>query len=153
MYLSHKLEPYQVYNIRGIDCVPAIIDGVVIPDYVVSFNGDLWSLKFGKMKKKAWSISGKKKYPQTTLRIGRTDKSIDMHRLVCFSFHKPPAPAGVSKQDWDITPDSVKALLCISYQVNHIDHVHANYHPSNLEWATVKENSQAWQSHKVKHGL
>ena len=44
-------------NINGQDCKPLTIKGVVIPDYAVDPNGDIWSSKKGSWKKKKPTIT------------------------------------------------------------------------------------------------
>jgi hypothetical protein len=134
---------------------PVIVDGQVIPDYFVCRNGDIWSTKRGDyLRKLSVKVSGDPSkslcpYPKVAISInGKSHKKL-AHRVVCETLHKFPVPFGVTKSEWKQTPDSVKALLRGGYQVNHIDHDVKNYHPSNLEWVTVKQNAQKREEHRV----
>jgi len=129
---------------------PVIVDGQVIPDYFVCRNGDIWSTKRGDyLRKLVVKASGNCPYPKVALNINGKSHTKMAHRVVCETWHKFPVPIGVTKSEWKQTPDSVKALLRGGYQVNHIDHVVENYHPSNLEWVTVKQNAQKREEHRV----
>lgn len=126
---------------------PVTINGVVIPKYWIDAEGNIWSSKNNKMSKLKPVVSGKSPYPSVGLYNNSKIKRIAVHRLVCEAYHKFPVPAGVSKTEWAQTPDSVKKLMSTLYQVNHIDHDHLNFHPSNLEWVTAQENQQKYQKH------
>jgi hypothetical protein len=131
-----------------------VVDGVQFSDYMVDRLGNIWSLKGKDPIILKPNISGKSaKYPKVTLCSNGDRKTVFVHRLVCSAWHNFPTPNGINARAWKRTPSEVKSLLTSLFQVNHIDHNHKNFHPSNLEWVTVKENSQAWQSHKAKHGL
>lgn len=129
---------------------PAIVDGSVVKDYFVCPEGNVWSCKRVNWRKLSPTVSGKSAYPKVKLSILGKMKTLYSHRVACESFHKFPTPEGVTKAEWKITPDKVKRLLGSLYQVNHIDHDHANFHPSNLEWVTVKQNSGKYQEHRTK---
>ena len=79
-----------------------------------------------------------------------------VHRLVCETYHKKPMPKELQNLNWNCVPDKERKILqdfvthADRYQVNHIDHNHNNFHPSNLEWVTIKENQQKYQEHKLK---
>jgi hypothetical protein len=129
---------------------PVVVNGNIVEDYFVSPDGEVWSTKGVNIKKLSKAKpSGKRKYPMVSIRINGRSKSIDVHRLVCASYHKFPKPNGITHAEWKSTPDKVQNLLKSLYQVNHIDHNHSNHHPSNLEWVTVKENSKKYQQHRV----
>lgn len=127
---------------------PVVVDGIIIEDYWVSPEGDIWSTKQLNPKKlKPGNTKTQNNYPKVSLSKNNKAKTYLVHRLVCETYHKFTVPNGVTKQEWKMTPESVKQLLTRLYQVNHIDHDHYNHHPSNLEWVTVKENSKKYQEH------
>jgi hypothetical protein len=128
---------------------PVILDGVIVPDYWVSPEGDIWSTK-AKKPKALKSHCAKKNYPQIVLSINGKTTSQLVHKLVCLAYHKFTKPDDVTKADWLVTPNSVKKLVQSLYQVNHKDHDHHNHHPSNLEWVTVKQNSKKYQEHRER---
>jgi hypothetical protein len=136
---------------------PVIIDQKIIKDYFVSPDGEIWSAKGGTVKQLLGSVSGTKRYPKVRIIIDGvrgTDnyvrRSVSIHRIVCESFHPFPVPETVKAKVWKTTDESVKNLVKSLYQVNHIDHDHQNYHPSNLEWVTVKQNSKKYQEHRAR---
>jgi hypothetical protein len=132
-------------------CKPVIVDGNIIEDYWVLPDGNILSTKQDKPKTlRPGNTKTQNNYPKVVLCSNGVSKSYYVHRIVCEAYHKFPIPAGVTKTEWEQTPESVKHLLARSYQVNHIDHDHNNYHPSNLEWVSVKENSSKFQSHRKK---
>jgi len=73
--------------------------------------------------------------------------TINVHILACETLKPCPRPRGVSEKEWRTTPNTVKKACRDLWQVNHIDHDKQNHHPSNLEWTTAKENSQAAVAH------
>jgi|APGre2960657373_1045057.scaffolds.fasta_scaffold58188_2 hypothetical protein len=136
--------------ICGEKCKPAIVDGQVIQDYWVDEDGNIWSTKRKQPKQLSPDNgSSNSKYPGVVLMIDGIRKSIDVHRVICSTFHKFPVPNGITKKEWNLTPQSVRDLLNTLFQVNHIDHNTKNHHPSNLEWVTVKQNSSKYQKHRI----
>jgi hypothetical protein len=127
-----------------------IVDGKVAKDYWVDFDGVSWSTKSGVFKKLSFFIT--EKYPKTVIRIDNKDKNIYAHRVVCETLHPFPIPEGIPLKDWKRTPVIVRDLLKRQFQVNHIDHDHKNYHPSNLEWVSTKANSRKYQNHRKNNG-
>jgi hypothetical protein len=127
---------------------PVVVDFEIIPEYFVSPNGDIWSTK-GKTPRKLrpGNTKTQNNYPKVVLCSNGVSKSYYVHRIVCTAYHKFPKPESVTKEEWNATPESVKKLVELMYQVNHIDHDHYNHHPSNLEWVTVKENNKKYQDH------
>ena len=135
---------------------PVIVDQKIVRDYFVSPEGEIWSARCGTVKQLIGSVGGNTKYPKVRIVVegvrGQSNyirRNISIHRIVCASFHEFPTPDGVKIKEWKETPESVKKLVQSMYQVNHIDHDHQNYHPSNLEWVTVKQNSKKYQEHRV----
>lgn len=129
--------------------IPAIHNGIQLEDYWVnSVDGTLWSTKTSKMRqiKGSYHLG----YRKTSLTINGKTQSLLLHRIVGCTLIKFPPPNGVTKQDWRITPASVKRVMSNLYLINHIDHNRANYHPKNLEWVTHTENAIASVKHKSK---
>jgi hypothetical protein len=122
---------------------PMVMDGRVLPDYYIDQNGEPWSNKRGSLEPLLPNYN--KKYPTIAPCINGKTVTKSLHRIVCESVHPFSTPNGITKKDWDATPDSVKALMRQSFQVNHIDHDPWNYHPDNLEWTSAKENANAYQ--------
>jgi hypothetical protein len=127
---------------------PVVVNFEIIPEYFVSPDGDIWSTK-GKTPRKLrpGNTKTQNNYPKVVLSSNGVSKSYYVHRIVCTAYHKFPKPESVTKEEWNATPESVKKLVELMYQVNHIDHDHYNHHPSNLEWVTVKENNKKYQDH------
>jgi len=122
---------------------PMVSDGYVLPDYYIDQNGNPWSTKSGRLEPLAPNYT--QKYPTITPSTYGKRSTKLLHRIVCESVHPFSTPKGITKKDWEATPNSVKDLLRASFQVNHIDHDPLNYHPDNLEWVSVKGNSNAYQ--------
>ena len=135
-----------------IKLTPAIVDGKPASNYFVCSNGNLWSTKLGTPRKMNPCISGGKLYPKTVLMINGIRKNIEVHRVVAETLIPFPKPEGISHKEWKETPENIKKMLVGLYQVNHIDHVHDNHHPSNLEWVSPKQNSHAYQKHRKVKG-
>jgi hypothetical protein len=134
-----------------------IYQGNRISGYYVNKYGEIYSNKkegFNPLK----IAKGCKHnpYPKVGLSIEGKSKTLMVHRLVCETFHKKPMPEDLRGLNWNNIPDKERKILqefvthADRYQVNHIDHDHNNFHPSNLEWVTVKENQQKYQEHKLK---
>lgn len=128
---------------------PVKLHGKERAGYYVCPRGDVWSNKRNSLARLATHIGGGNAYPRINIYDNGKCISTYVHRIVCESFHKFPKPEGVSKDDWKNTPESVKNLLNSLYQVNHIDHNHVNYHPTNLEWVTAKQNADKYQEHRT----
>ena len=127
--------------------VPAVVHGDVAKDYFVDPEGNVWSTKQKKPRLLKWHMGGGG-YPTISISEGKTPRTCYVHKIVCETFHKFPIPSGVSKKEWRETPDSVKAHVYKTFEVNHIDHDHENFHPSNLEWVSRMENLFKYQEHK-----
>lgn len=131
---------------------PLVINGTNIPGYFVDANGNVITTKQGRPKIRKPSISGTSPYPKLELTYADgSKKTHGVHRMVCETLIPFPVPSGVKKKEWEQTPASVKAVVMRGYYVNHIDHDKTNYHPSNLEWVTSKENADKYQKH-TKNG-
>jgi hypothetical protein len=136
---------------------PVIFRGEIVPDYYVSVDGDIVSGKRGDLRMLSVSEGCKHNpYPKVGLSINGKSATVMVHRLVCETFHEKPMPEELRGLNWNNIPDKERKIIqefvthADRYQVNHIDHDHNNFHPSNLEWVTVKENQQKYQEHKLK---
>lgn len=95
-------------------------------------------------------------YPFINMTKDGHRKPYNIHRIVASTFHKLDenfVPEGISKESWDVVkrfPDVLKYIYDQALQVNHIDHNRGNYHPSNLEWTTPKQNQKAYQINRLK---
>lgn len=144
--MSVKYEGYKAVVFRG----------EVVPGYFIDKDGNIYSDKKGYLYQ--LSIGGYNDpwnpYPRVGLTIDGKSKTILVHRLVCETYHEKPLPDVLTEKEWNtIDADIRKKLIdhiqhADRYQVNHIDHDHNNYHPSNLEWVTAQENQQKYQEHK-----
>jgi hypothetical protein len=122
-----------------------------VPGYFVQPNGSIFNFKNGKLRYLKYRVSGQVHYPKTDIYIDGEKKSIAIHILVCYTYHrnKKPIPLGVDPKVWAKTPKQVKDAW--PYQVNHIDHNINNYHPDNLEFvSTPLENSIKYQEYRKK---
>lgn len=90
--------------------------------YAVNENGDVFSLRFNKIKKLKQGLRGKNSnmYPFVVFTVGRKDKKFSVHRLVAEAFLDNP---------------------CNYPQVNHKDCNPLNNHKENLDWITNRENA------------
>ena len=59
---------------------------------------------------------------------------------------------GISKEDWDNTPESSKSFIKRQVYVNHKDHNRSNNHIDNLEWISARDNAIAKIDDRVKKG-
>lgn len=123
--------------------------------YWMDNDGYIYSTMQGyRLKKLSINYSGE--YPSISLCIDNTRVSVNVHRLVCETFHKKPLAEILTTREWASIELSVRKKLlnyiqhADRYQVNHIDHDKQNFHPSNLEWVTVKENQQKYQEYRKK---
>jgi hypothetical protein len=125
--------------------IPAMHNGIQLEGYWVHpKDGTIWSTKQNKLK--LINGSNHNGYRRNKFVMKDGNFNILLHRIVACTLI-PFAPSGVTKKDWSITPQSIKDLIMSQWLINHIDHNRANYHPSNLEWATHTENANA----SVKH--
>jgi hypothetical protein len=116
-------------------------------------TGDIYSSKLSDIwKKRKTCVSGKSPYPHCNItKATNVIKSIVQHIAVHETL-KPvmPIPPGVSETVWKQTHQSVKRMLRHIWQVNHKDHDHLNYKPTNLEWTTGQENVNKYQQHRQR---
>lgn len=128
---------------------PLIYNGIVWDDYLLDQDGQVWSHKRSKLKQMTPATHGKgDKYPHVALYINRKRINVRVHRAVAETFIPVPNPPGVTKKDWENTPQSVKDCFKHFWEVNHIDHNTTNYHPSNLEWVSRKENIDKYHEYR-----
>ena len=126
----------------------AVFRDMILTGYFACEDGYIWSNKRGGLKKLAGATN--RKYPNITLTHEGEKICADVHRIVCETYHKFPVPAGVTRQEWSATPESVKKIVRNGYQVNHIDHDPKNSRPDNLEWVSARESQKKYQEHKNK---
>ena len=92
---------------------------------------------------------------QTTVNPDRIRMSIKRHRAVMDCF-KPlddySHEIGISKEDWDDTPESSKDFIRRQVYVNHKDHNRTNNHIDNLEWVDVVNNAIKKITNRVDNG-
>jgi hypothetical protein len=140
--------------------LPAVADGNTILNYYVDTSGNIWSNHFSNLKMLKPSRSGKyytvSFHSEAFIDYPGSKRTFMVHRVVAETFIPAPKENRVPDEDWESTPESVKKLINLykkekarALLVNHIDHDKNNYHPSNLEWVTFKENAAAYQQHKL----
>jgi hypothetical protein len=95
-------------------------------DYFAHPNGDIWSMKYGTLRKLKQTISSNG-YPSVRLCHTKDKHSYCAHRLILMTFVGPP---GVGQE-------------CM-----HLDGCKTNNSLSNLRWGSHMEN----ELHKVAHG-
>jgi hypothetical protein len=132
---------------------PVIYNQEEYHDYGVHRQtGDIYSKRSGTWRKMSFCVSGKSPYPQGYFSYNGNKKFIVQHIAVHETLNPTlPVPPGISDNDWQATPPSVKKMLRHVWQVNHIDHCHTNYNPNNLEWTTAQQNVEAYQAHRLKN--
>ena len=132
---------------------PLIYNQVEYSDYGVhKKTGEIYSKKRGEWEKMESKVSGKgSPYPKLQLSVNGKKKSIQTHIAVHETLNPTlPLPPDVTEKEWRVTPNSVKHHMRRIYEVNHIDHVHTNYNPKNLEWVTKQQNVNAYQKFRRK---
>lgn len=142
--LKDQMEEYIV--------TPIIYNQEEYHDYGVNKEtGEIYSKRHGSWRKMSFCVSGKSPYPQGYFSYNGKKKFIVQHIAVHETLNPNlPVPPGVTEAEWKRTPKSVKKMIRHIWQVNHIDHCHTNYHPSNLEWTTAQQNVEAYQKHRMK---
>ena len=117
-----------------------------IRNHFIDSNGDIYSLRHNSTdgyyyyKKKPYAVNG---YPQILVSLKKGDKKLKhivCHIAACEMFVKKPLPTGVTKKEWNAAAESIKKCFEHYWEVNHIDNNTYNYHPSNLEWVSRREN-------------
>lgn len=126
---------------------PVFYGGKVFPGYFVDKDGEIWSSKYTKMRILKWFYNKKAQYPRITLYFENNVIRPLVHRVVCETFHKVPLPEGVTEEEWKKTPESVKSNFYYYWEVHHKDHDKNNYHPSNLEWVSCKQNMEKYKTY------
>lgn len=125
--------------------------GEIFWEYYLDHTGRPWSTKSGSFKRMSVHVGGNSPYPKTGFSFGARAKrkTIEIHRLVCETFHEIPLPKDVTEQEWADTPESVKKHFAHYWQVNHINHVHTDFHPDNLEWVSGRENVDKYHEYRL----
>ncbi len=98
------------------------------PDYLISENGDVFSKKYGKIRKRA-TAKQRNGYRKLTLGVNGKGHYKWVHRLVLTAFDRMPRP---------------------HEECRHLDGDRENNHISNLKWGTHTENcNDTWNIHKT----
>ena len=126
--------------------------GLVMEGYFLEYDNDdlprFISVKGHRTKKMPIPTSGKPPYPLIRFSVKGVQYSSRVHRVIAEHLIPFPRPKGVTKKSWDAAPKDIKSAFMNMYLVNHKDHNKYNWHPSNLEWVTSRENNQKYQEHK-----
>jgi hypothetical protein len=130
-----------------------VFAGKVMEGYFIEYiksKGTLRVLSYKNDSVKVISTpkSGRSEYPALRFSHDGVQITARVHRVVAENLIPFPRPKNITKKDWENTPEMVKSLIKSLYFVNHIDHDKYNWHPSNLEWVTSKQNARAYQRHK-----
>jgi hypothetical protein len=129
----------------------AIYRGEIVEGYFVLEDGRILSDKQSRgreLRELSWTLrgNGDAMYPAVgfVLRPSAPPVRVSVHRIVAETYvPKLNNPPGVSLQVWNDAHESIKiawSKIATEMCVNHIDHDKENFHPSNLEWVTVREN-------------
>lgn len=130
---------------------PAIFQGIERDYYFVCVDTHtIWTCKYGQWSPVSMPKSGKSDYPQMSFNIDGDKTSAKIHKVLAETLLPFPRPDGISKKDWDETPETVKRLVKSMHLVNHIDHDKYNFSLDNLEWTTWIGNARAYQNHSKK---
>jgi len=155
-----KWKPWKLYGI-----VPMVdIDEQINIDYGVdAANGEIYSFKYGRMRKKKINYNRgkapqnvKRNYARFGITMHGKDLNKFVHRVVAetltfwglmpLPLDKNHPPAGVSVEDWAAAGEAGQRVIKQSLFVDHIDNNPMNYHPTNLRWTTAKQNAIFYQN-------
>ena len=129
---------------------PLVFKGREIHGYSVDRDGNIWSYKRSEPRRIIPFIpssTSKYKYPSIGIYTDGRNVTINVHRAVAESLIPRRRPKEFRPEIWKMLNDREKALVLQAYEVNHIDHDTTNYHPSNLEWVSRKNNIEKRNAH------
>ena len=141
---------------------PLVTNGEVFFDYGVhKETGTIYSFKHGRKKKiklnynrgKKGTKNSEKNYARFCMSINGKRHNKLVHRVVAetlIPLDELNPPAGMSKAGWAQAGDEARAVIKSLLVVDHKDNDPTNYHPTNLRWATPKENAKYYQEEQ-KH--
>ena len=119
--------------------VPLKYNGKVQDGYYVSTEGKIWSAR-----ELSPNASGSSPYMKVGISVDTKKTTVSVHRAVAESFDlaKPELiPEGVTKAEWDATPESVKKCLSNkSLDVHHKNHDKLDNRLENLEYMCSSKN-------------
>ena len=140
--------------------------GIVIPGYFVNIRGDFYSTKTNRILKPSATWSRDLDGNRTKLLNLQHALAVDPDLFEDFDYynmtpntslvrvkvHKAVKTAfeplddyieelGITKEEWAVTPESVKQIIRLNAIIDHKDDDPSNNHVSNLKWSTHIENS------------
>ena len=125
--------------------IQIIYCGIIMEGYFIEYkNGSVrvFSVKGDRIYDLSIPTNGNATYPKFRFSVNGKSYGANIHRVIAEHLIPFPRPKTITKNDWDVTPETVKSIVKHSHRVNHIDHNKYNSHPSNLEWVTAQENTQ-----------
>ena len=121
----------------------AVCRGYTLEGYRLDSNGNLWSFKRAEPKIMVPNNNpAANGYPRYGIRVDGKMLTIKAHRIVAETLIPIPLPTGFRQTIWKQMNAVERNVLMQCLEVNHIDHDTTNFHPSNLEWVTRKENRE-----------
>ena len=117
-------------------------------------TGEIWSMRLNRVLKgeivKGYPMVDiiddrfpDRRYQANNKTRKRNRRKLGKHTLVAHTLFETPIPGGVTEEEWDQTPDSVKKACIDIFIVNHKNHNKMDHRPCNLELITQAANIQA----------